>query len=69
MKTIQATNDLLLELWPAGQVSERPVVAICNLAAEAGGERQTVIVRLHEVRHLIDALAEAAVTLAEMAAM
>jgi len=69
MKPIQATNGLLLELWPASDASGHPVVAIRNLAAEAGGEHQTVVVHPHETRHLIDALAEAAVELAEMAAM
>jgi len=64
MKAIQATDDLVLELWPAAEVSEYPVVVIRNMAAEDGNEHQTVIVHLHEVRHLIDALAEAAVALA-----
>jgi len=64
MKTIQATDDLILELRPAGHVSEHPVVVIRNLVAEEGNEHQTVIVHLHEVRHLIDALAEAASELA-----
>lgn len=64
MKIIQATKHLRLELWPAGEVSEHPAVAIRGLAADQDDTPQMVIVHLHEIRRLIDALTEAAVELA-----
>jgi hypothetical protein len=37
MKTIQATDDLVIELWPAGEAADRPVLRLRNLGD--GSER------------------------------
>ena len=64
MKTLRVNDDLELQLWPAGHVSEHPVVVITNKAVDEEEAEQAVIVHSNEIRHLIDALAQAAVLLA-----
>jgi hypothetical protein len=65
--TIQATDDLVIELWPPapGNRADRPLLKLRSLTAERDGEDRAVIVYLPEVRHLVAALVEAAVELAE----
>lgn len=64
MKILPVNDDLELELWPAGDVSEYPAVTIKNKAVDDEGAGQFVIVHSHEIRHLMAALAQAAVLLA-----
>lgn len=64
MKILRVNDDLELELWPAGDVSAYPVAVIRNKAVDEEGAEQTVVVHAHEIRHLMDALAQAAVLLA-----
>lgn len=64
MKILRVNEDLELELWPAGDVSEHPAVTIKNKAVDDEEAGQFVIVHSHEIRHLMDALAQAAVLLA-----
>ena len=59
MKTVQVTEDLVLELWPAGEVTDQPVLRLRSLEAAEEGERQAVVIYLEEVRPLIDALVAA----------
>ena len=66
MKTIQATDDLVIELWPAGEAGDRPVLRLRSLGAEAEGDRQAVVIYLDEVRLLAGALVDAALELAEV---
>lgn len=56
--TIQATDDLLIESWPAGEADNQPLLKIRSMATEG-----KVVVYLDEVRHLVDALANAAADL------
>jgi wyosine [tRNA(Phe)-imidazoG37] synthetase (radical SAM superfamily) len=64
MRTIKATDDLVVELWPAGTAWDEPVLKIKSLSGEHDEVQQVVIVFLDEVSHLIAALAEAAEALA-----
>lgn len=65
MKILQVNDDLILELWPAGQVSDGPAVSIKNLATKDDDEGyQVVVVHVHEIRDLIASLAQALVFLA-----
>jgi hypothetical protein len=52
--TVQATDDLLIELHLAGEAGNQPLLKIRSKATEG-----KVVVYLDEVRHLVDALAEA----------
>jgi len=63
---IQATGDLVIDLWPAatGDPADRPLLKLWSLAAGRDGEDRAVIVYLDEVRALVAALVEAAVELA-----
>lgn len=71
MKTIKATDDLVLEVWPQGDdpADDRPMLRLRSLAQER--DRDTtpgaVVIWPSEVGHLIDALADAAAYLAEEA--
>lgn len=56
--TIQATGDLTVELWLAGEADNQPLLKIRSKATE--GE---ITIYLDEVRHLVDALVNAAVDL------
>jgi hypothetical protein len=60
MRTIKATDDLVIELWPAGTAWDEPVLKITSLSGERNGVQQVVIVFLDEVSYLIMALTEAA---------
>ena len=64
MRTIKATDDLVIELWPAGTAGDEPVLKIKSLSGERDGVRQVVIVFWEEISHLIAALTEAAELLA-----
>ncbi|NIN94951.1 MAG: hypothetical protein GTO49_08210 [Anaerolineae bacterium] len=66
MESIRATEDLVIELWPGGELSEQPLLKVKSLAGERNEEPQTVIVHLSEVPALRSALAEAAALLAAM---
>jgi len=68
MKTIQATDDLTLELQPPSPAGP-PFLVLHSKAAEIDEEcPEGIVVYAHEIRHVIDALTEAAVELVEMAA-
>ena len=62
VKRIQATPNLVIELYPSDGETERPLLALTN----TGTPDQTVVIVLDEVRHVAAALVEAAVRLAEM---
>lgn len=64
MRTIKATDDLVVELWPAGTAWDEPVLKIKSLSGERDDVQQVVIVFLHEVRPLVTTLTEAAEELA-----
>jgi hypothetical protein len=64
MRTIKATDDLVIELWPAATSGEEPVLTIKSLSGERDGVQQVVVVFWEEISHLIAALAEAAELLA-----
>jgi hypothetical protein len=64
MRTIKATDDLVIELWPAGTSGEEPVLTIKSLSGERDGVQQVVVVFWEEISHLIAALTEAAELLA-----
>ena len=66
MKTIQATDDLVIELWPAGEAADRPALRLRSLGAAAEGDRQAVVIYLDEVRLLVGALVDAALELADV---
>jgi hypothetical protein len=51
--TVQATDDLLIELHLAGEAGNQPLLKIRSKATEG-----KVVVYLDEVRHLVDALVE-----------
>jgi hypothetical protein len=57
----------VIELWPTAPSdrADRPLLKLRSLTAEQDGEDRAVIVYLPEVRHLVAALVEAAVELAE----
>ena len=69
MRTIEATNDPVIEVWPSGDDDEGPMVRLRSLAQER--DRDTtpgaVVIWPSELCHLIDALAEAAAYLVEEA--
>ena len=68
MRTIKVTDDLILEVWKGGK-GDRPLVKLRSLAEEADGEAVgAVVIWPQEIRHLVDALVEAAGLLAEEAA-
>lgn len=58
MPTINVSDNLVLELRPARVESQRPLLCLHELGADA------VAIRLDEVRRLVEALTEAAVVLA-----
>jgi len=64
MRTIRATDDLILEVWPE---CDRPLVKLRSLVQERDGETPagTVIIWPEEIRHLVAALVEAAGCLVE----
>jgi hypothetical protein len=64
MRTIKATDDLVVELWPAGTAWDEPVLKIKSLSGERNGVQQVVIVALDEVGPLVATLTEAAGALA-----
>jgi hypothetical protein len=64
MRTIKATDDLVIELWPAATFGEEPVLTIKSLSGERDGVQQVVVVFWEEISHLITALAEASELLA-----
>jgi hypothetical protein len=64
MRTIKATDDLVVELWPAGTAWDEPVLIVKSLSGERNGLQQIVIVALDEVGPLVAALTEAAEALA-----
>jgi hypothetical protein len=64
MRTIKATDDLVIELWPAATSGEEPVLTIKSLSGERDGVQQVVVVFWEEISHLIAALTEAAELLA-----
>jgi hypothetical protein len=64
MRTIKATDDLVVELWPAGTAWDEPVLKIKSLSGERNGVQQVVIVALDEVGPLVATLTEAAEALA-----
>ena len=70
MRTIKATDDLVIEVWPSGDDNEGPMVRLRSLAQERDGDTTpgAVVIWPSEVRHLIDTLAEAAGLLADGAA-
>jgi len=55
---------LSVELCPTGEADNQPLLKIRSEAMEQGNEPGVVVVYLEQVRHLIDALAEAAADLA-----
>jgi len=57
--TVQATDDLSIELCPTGDADNQPLLKIRSKTTK--GE---VVVYLDEMRHLVDALAKAAANLA-----
>ena len=59
-QTIRATEDLVVELWPAGDAASEPLLKIRSMGTE-----DAVVVYLDEVRHLVAALVDAATQLAE----
>ena len=59
MRIVQVTDDLVLELWPAGEVTDRPVLRLRSLGAAEEGERQAVVIYPEEVHPLMDALVAA----------
>jgi len=68
MKTIQATDDLTLEIYPppAGQ---QPLLVLRSRAAEIDEEcPEGIAVYVHAISDVIKALAEAAAVLTSMAA-
>jgi wyosine [tRNA(Phe)-imidazoG37] synthetase (radical SAM superfamily) len=64
MRIIKATDDLVVELWPAGTAWDEPVLKIKSLSGERNGVQQVVIVALDEVGPLVATLTEAAEALA-----
>jgi hypothetical protein len=64
MRTIKATDDLVIELWPAGTAWDEPALKIKSLSGERDGVQQVVVVFWDEVSPLIAALVEAAELLA-----
>jgi hypothetical protein len=64
MRTIKATDDLVIELWPAGTAWDEPSLKIKSLSGERDGVQQVVVVFWDEVSPLIAALVEAAELLA-----
>jgi hypothetical protein len=64
MRTVKATDDLVIELWPADTAWDEPALKIKSLSGERNGVQQVVIAFLDEVRPLLAALAEAAELLA-----
>ena len=65
MRTLQVTDDLILEIWPSGGEGERPLVKLRSLAAERDGEAiGAVIIYPEELDALVAALTEAAACLA-----
>jgi len=65
MKTIQATEDLTIELYPA-PAGEQPLLVLRSRAAEIDAEG--IAIYAHEISDVIRALAEAAAVLTSMAA-
>ena len=72
--TIQATDDLLIELNLAGEAlgpgpkdraDNQPLLRIRSKAMAQGGEPGVVVVYLDEVRHLVGALVDGTTQLAE----
>ena len=59
-QTIRATEDQVVELWPAGDAASEPLLKIRSIGTE-----DAVVVYLEQVRHLVGALADAATQLAE----
>lgn len=57
--TVQATDDLSVELYPTGETDNQPLLKIRSKATE-----DKVVVYLDEVRHLVNALVNAAADLA-----
>jgi hypothetical protein len=64
--TIQATDDLPVELCSTGEADNQPLLRIRSKALEQGSELGAVVVYLDEVRHLVAALVDAAAQLAEV---
>jgi len=68
MKTIQATEDLTIELYPA-PAGEQPLLVLRSRAAEIDEEcPEGIAIYAHEIGDVIKALAEAAAVLTSMAA-
>jgi len=70
MRTIQVTDDLELEVWYPGGKGDVGLVLLRSrdLEGDRDNEAGVVILWPGEIRHLIEALAEAAGLLAEGAA-
>jgi len=51
--TIQATDDLTIELWRTGDAANEPLLKIRSKAMEQGNEPGVVVVYLDELRHLV----------------
>ena len=64
MRTIKATDDLVIELWPAATSGKETVLTIKSLSGERDGVQQVVVVFWEEISHLIAALTKAAELLA-----
>jgi hypothetical protein len=67
MYTIEATDDLTIEIWPSGR-GDRALVKVISRAMAADPETNGVIVIYpNEIRRFVDALGEAAGILATFA--
>jgi len=67
VKSIQVSNDLMLEVWPRGSGDDdHPLVTLWSLGQESAGDRLGVVVIWQsELLPLVSALTEAAMTLAQ----
>ena len=59
-QTIRATEDQVVELWPAGDAADEPLLKIPGIGTE-----DAAVVYLEGVRHVVAALVNAATQLAE----
>jgi len=60
MRTLQVTDDLVVEIWSSGE-GDRPLVKLRSLAAERDGEAiGALIIWPEELDTLVSALTEAA---------
>lgn len=65
MQTFKATDDLLLDAWPSAGKGDQALLKLRSLSTEADNEPQAVIIYADEVRHLVEALTDAEVWLAD----